>query len=236
MRRRPELLINKKPLCSAPGTAADSRQSSSYQVNERLRTGGRGAPPRPGAPPFSGGPPPRQAPWPRSGISGGLPDPPVEPTRHSLSSVVAPVEQSERQDRKRPAEGALLEERADVKRRNKRLFGAILGTLQRFRCASPAEREQVADGVPTRVSDSSRHCPALCWPPCFAPLPGQSAFCVLAFPHLQSLSRDEEQARSTAAAQRRADLERRAEERKAAEEERLRQEARAQQRQLRWLA
>lgn len=36
--------------------------------------------------------------------------------------------------RKRPAPGgALLEENVDVKRRNKRLFGAILGTLQRFR-------------------------------------------------------------------------------------------------------
>jgi hypothetical protein len=46
------------------------------------------------------------------------------------------VELAERQERKRPAEGALLEESADVKRRNKRLFGAILGTLQRFRWAS----------------------------------------------------------------------------------------------------
>lgn len=36
--------------------------------------------------------------------------------------------------RKRPAPGGgLLEENTDAKRRNKRLFGAILGTLQRFR-------------------------------------------------------------------------------------------------------
>lgn len=77
--------------------------------------------------------------------------------RSGLSSVVAPVEGSEGGDRsserygysddrseggrsegsrKRPAPGgALLEENADAKRRNKRLFGAILGTLQRFRYA-----------------------------------------------------------------------------------------------------
>lgn len=35
--------------------------------------------------------------------------------------------------RKRAAGGELLDEKPDVKRRNQRLFGAILGTLQRFR-------------------------------------------------------------------------------------------------------
>lgn len=59
--------------------------------------------------------------------------------RPMLQSVVAPVEgdphdgyeQSGR--RKRAAGGELHDEKPDVKRRNQRLFGAILGTLQRFR-------------------------------------------------------------------------------------------------------
>lgn len=84
--------------------------------------------------------------------------------RPGLSSVVAPVEGSEGGDRsserysygderseggrsegsrKRPAPGgALLEENVDVKRRNKRLFGAILGTLQRFRWAGSLQALQ----------------------------------------------------------------------------------------------
>ncbi|EFN52233.1 hypothetical protein CHLNCDRAFT_54556 [Chlorella variabilis] len=111
---------------------------------------------------------------------GDGPWPPLEEQsrRPNLSSVVAaPV--NDGPDRKRPAEGSLLEENVDVKRRNKRLFGAILGTLQRF-------------------------------------------------------SREEEQAKTTAAAQRRAELERKAEEKKAEEGRRLRQQARDEMRQMRY--
>lgn len=56
--------------------------------------------------------------------------------RPGLQSVVAPADErgsGSEGGRKRPAQGTLLEDNADVKRRNKRLFGAILGTLQRFR-------------------------------------------------------------------------------------------------------
>jgi hypothetical protein len=57
------------------------------------------------------------------------------PRRPHLQSVVAAPAAAEGEPRagsKRPA-GELLEEKADVKRRNQRLFGSILGTLQRFR-------------------------------------------------------------------------------------------------------
>lgn len=89
--------------------------------------------------------------------------------RPGLSSVVAPVEGSEGGDRsserysygderseggrsegsrKRPAPGgALLEENVDVKRRNKRLFGAILGTLQRFRWVGRRLASRAVAGV-----------------------------------------------------------------------------------------
>lgn len=104
--------------------------------------------------------------------------------RPMLQSVVAPVEgdphdgyeQSGR--RKRAAGGELHDEKPDVKRRNQRLFGAILGTLQRF-------------------------------------------------------SREEEQIRSTAAAQRRAELEQRAEQKKLEAVAEAKRQAREEMRQLR---
>lgn len=50
--------------------------------------------------------------------------------------MVAAVEGDDSGRRKRSADdgGELFEEKKDVKRRNQRLFGSILGTLQRFRC------------------------------------------------------------------------------------------------------
>ncbi|KAL4423850.1 hypothetical protein ABPG75_001151 [Micractinium tetrahymenae] len=104
--------------------------------------------------------------------------------RPVLQSVVAPVEGDPNGSyeqggrRKRAAGGELLDEKPDVKRRNQRLFGAILGTLQRF-------------------------------------------------------SREEEQIRSSAAAQRRAELEQRAEQKKLDAVAEAKRQAREEMRQLR---
>ncbi|KAL4446225.1 hypothetical protein ABPG77_003032 [Micractinium sp. CCAP 211/92] len=104
--------------------------------------------------------------------------------RPVLQSVVAPVEGEPNGSydqggrRKRSAGGELLDDKPDVKRRNQRLFGAILGTLQRF-------------------------------------------------------SREEEQTRSTAAAQRRAELEQRAEQKKIEAVAEAKRQAREEMRQLR---
>lgn len=104
--------------------------------------------------------------------------------RPALQSVVAPMEDQPNGGydqggrRKRAAGGELLDEKPDVKRRNQRLFGAILGTLQRF-------------------------------------------------------SREEEQIRSSAAAQRRAELEQRAEQKKLEAVAEAKRQAREEMRQLR---
>lgn len=60
---------------------------------------------------------------------------PEEPARrpHVQSVVAAVDDHGGRAAGKRAAGGDLPEEQSDAKRRNKRLFGAILGTLQRFR-------------------------------------------------------------------------------------------------------
>lgn len=81
-----------------------------------------------------------------------------QPRRPLLQSVVACVEaEPGNERRKRAAAGELVEERTDVKRRNQRLFGSLLGTLQRFSREEEQARGTVAAQRRAQLEQKAEH-------------------------------------------------------------------------------